>query len=257
MSMRSLIVISVLSLAGVACGAPDAGGVESSEGAIVQEPPAVTPPPAAASMAKEIHWFRNSAEYRAMTRQVYAIAGRTLDASASGRKGSWGVVLDVDETVLDNSQYQKENQGKPFSADAWTAWVNRKEAPAVPGASRFTKHVRDLGGKVVLVTNRMDGTECPATKVNLEAQSIVYDAILCKKDTSDKNARFKAVASGSAAPGLPALEIVAFLGDNIQDFPDESQELASKEDSAFSEFGSTFFVLPNPMYGSWEKNPQN
>jgi 5'-nucleotidase (lipoprotein e(P4) family) len=256
MSVRFSALVTVLSLAAAACGAPDGPGADTSEAAIVQ--PAATPAVAPGPMSKEIHWFRNSAEYRAMTRQVYAIAGRTLDANAAARKGTaWGVVLDIDETVLDNSTYQKEHQGQPYSAEAWTQWVNRKEAKAVPGARAFTKHVHELGGRVVLVSNRMDGTECPATEVNLAAENITYDAIFCKKDSSDKNARFKAVASGTAAAGLPALEIVAFVGDNIQDFPDQTQELAGKDDAAFAEFGTKLFVLPNPMYGSWEKNAQN
>ena len=255
MSMRSFVLISLVCVVGSACATPDADpSAPSSENAVVLAPPTVTPP-AAPPMAKEIHWFRNSAEYRAMTRQVYGIAGRTLDAAE--HKGSWAVVLDIDETLLDNSQYQKENQGQPFSQDLWTAWVNRKEAKAVPGASRFTNHVHELGGKVVLVTNRMDATECPATEVNLHALNIAYDAMLCRKETGDKNLRFQAVASGTAVAGLPALEIVAFVGDSIGDFPAQTQELASKDDAAFAEFGTKFFVLPNPMYGSWEKNPQN
>jgi len=26
-------------------------------------------------------------------------------------------------------------------------------------------------------------------------------------------------------------------------------------DQAFAEFGTMFIILPNPMYGSWTKNP--
>jgi 5'-nucleotidase (lipoprotein e(P4) family) len=255
--VRSFVALTVLSLAAVACGSADGGGPESSESSVIQNPTPTTPPAAAPAMSKEIHWFRNSAEYKAITRQTYALAAKAVDAKAGGIAGAWGVVLDVDETVLDNSTYQKENQGKPFSQDAWTAWVQRKEAKPVPGVVGFTNHVRALGGKVVLVTNRLDGAECPATEDNLKTVGVPYDAILCKKDTSDKNPRFKAVASGAAAPGLPAIEIVAFVGDNIQDFPDETQDLAGKDDSAFADFGSRFFTLPNPMYGSWEKNAPN
>lgn len=234
-----------------ACGAPDGGGADSSEAAIVQQPRPATPV-VAAPMSKEIHWLRNSAEYRALTRQVYAAAGQAVDTSALRRKsGSWAVVSTSTRTVLDNSPYQKENQGQPFSAAAWTSWVLRKEAKAVPGVTHFTRHVHELGGQVVLV-NRMDATKCPATEENLGAIGITYDAILCKKDTSDKNVCFKSVAAGTAMPGLPALEIV---GDNIQDFPHQSQELASKDDAAPRT--PTSAVLPNPMYGAWEKNPQN
>ncbi len=44
---------------------------------------------------------------------------------------------------------------------------------------------------------------------------------------------------------------MAFLGDNIFDFPGMSQ--ASKDEASLSAFGERFFLLPNPMYGSWER----
>ena len=51
---------------------------------------------------------------------------------------------------------------------------------------------------------------------------------------------------------LPPIVVVAFIGDNIQDFPKLSQAIKGSGDAAFTEFGSRFFVIPNPMYGSWE-----
>jgi predicted secreted acid phosphatase len=71
---------------------------------------------------------------------------------------------------------------------------------------------------------------------------------------SDKNPRFEAVERGTTAAGLPPLEIVAFVGDNVRDFPGQSQAIRKQGDEAFAAFGARFFVLPNPMYGSWEGN---
>jgi predicted secreted acid phosphatase len=45
-----------------------------------------------------------------------------------------------------------------------------------------------------------------------------------------------------------------WVGDNIQDFPRLRQDVRTQGDSVFAEFGDRFFVLPNPMYGSWERN---
>jgi predicted secreted acid phosphatase len=80
--------------------------------------------------------------------------------------------------------------------------------------------------------------------------------MLCKPDggPSDKGPRFEAVARGTTPLGLPPLEVVAFLGDNIRDFPGQSQAIRKENDEAFASFGARFFVLPNPMYGSWEAN---
>ena len=99
-------------------------------------------------------------------------------------------------------------------------------------------------------------TECPDTEAVFVAYGLAYDTMLCKPDggPSDKNPRFEAVARGTTPDGLPPLEVVAFVGDNIQDFPKLNQSLRNEADSAFSAFGARYFVLPNPMYGSWERN---
>jgi 5'-nucleotidase (lipoprotein e(P4) family) len=205
-----------------------------------------------------IRWVRDSAEHRALYLQVYRAATAYVEHEAANRAaGTWAVVLDADETVLDNSLYQLEQAraGRPFDPVSWTAWCARREAVPLPGASAFLSRVQALGGKVVIVTNRT-AAECPDTEAVFQSQGLVRDAMLCRQDGSsgDKNPRFAAVARGTAAAGLPPLEVVAFLGDNIQDFPEKSQALRNQGDEAFAEFGARFFVLPNPMYGSWEKN---
>jgi predicted secreted acid phosphatase len=115
--------------------------------------------------------------------------------------------------------------------------------------------VRALGGKIAIVTNRAV-TECPDTEAVFRAHGLAYDLMLCKPDAGpgDKNPRFEAVARGTTPAELPPLEVVAFFGDNIQDFPGQGQALRTEPDEAFADFGARFFVLPNPMYGSWEKN---
>ena len=100
----------------------------------------------------------------------------------------------------------------------------------------------------------MAATECSQTEANLMAINVPYDAILCRTDVSDKNPRFTAVKNGTAPSTLPALNIVMFVGDNIQDFPLLTQDIRKQPASAFAKFGEDFFLLPNSMYGSWEKN---
>lgn len=58
------------------------------------------------------------------------------------------------------------------------------------------------------------------------------------------------------ADGAQGIEVTVlmFVGDNIQDFPLLAQDVRKQVDEAFAKFGDSFFVLPNPMYGSWEKN---
>lgn len=209
------------------------------------------------SPPNDVKWSRVSAERRAIYLGTYRSAARQLNDLAKGRAvGTWGVILDADETVIDNSEYEvgRIPFGGSFDAKAWTAWVMAARAPALPGAVAFTTSVQQLGGKVVIITNR-DDAECPITRDNLRRSGIVVDLVLCKTTTDDKNPRFDAVQNGSAAPDFPAIAVLEWVGDNIQDFPRLTQSIRDEPDGAFSRFGESFFALPNPMYGSWQSNP--
>jgi 5'-nucleotidase (lipoprotein e(P4) family) len=238
-------VLAILVLASCAPGATTA--------------PATPPGVAAEALAQplSVHWFRSSAEVRAVYLQTYRAAGERMAELARGRAaGTWAVILDADETVLDNSLYQKERaaQGLGFTTESWDAWVRRVEADALPGAAAFIAMAKRMGGHVVLVTNR-DAHICDPTRENLRRLGIDVDAVLCREaGLSDKNPRFLSVAEGTVPP-LPPLEVLLWVGDNIQDFPALSQDVRDRGAAAFAEFGQRFFMLPNPMYGSWERNP--
>ena len=127
-----------------------------------------------------------------------------------------------------------------------------RAATSVAGAPEFTARVHALGGRVVIVTNRTVAA-CDATRENLRTARIVTDLVLCQAPgESDKNPRFQRVQSGTAAPGVPALTVVEWVGDNILDFPAQSQDVRS-DSTALGAFGKKFFILPNPMYGSSEQ----
>lgn len=255
----------------VACAALAASfGCRTADG---PRPPAVPAPPAApvataapshASappvMPDSVHWVRNSAEFRAASHQAFRWATVLVERAAAGRApGTWAVSLDGDETVLDNSQYQKERSaiGQGFSDESWREWVSRKSAPALPGSSAFLRRVHELGGRIAIVTNRA-ATECADTEANFRARELPFDLMLCRpaEGPSHKEPRYDAIAAGTARAGVPPMEIVLWVGDNIQDFPLQRQDLRQKPDAAFADYGSRFVIIPNPMYGSWEKNPR-
>jgi 5'-nucleotidase (lipoprotein e(P4) family) len=214
-----------------------------------------TPPGATGTALPEaIRWVQRSAEYQAGIIQTYKAATARVEQQApTHAAGSWAVVLDADETVISNLQYQIERVGLGYSPETWAAWVRRREATPLPAAARFLSRVRELNGRIAIVTNRLE-SECADTAALFRGNALVFDAMLCRPDggPSDKNPRFEAVAAGKSAAGSTPLEIVAFIGDNILDFPKASQALRQQGESAFSEFGSRYFVLPNPMYGSWQ-----
>ena len=192
-----------------------------------------------------------------MSLQTYRLAAAALERRSAGlAAGTWGVILDADETVIDNSPYQQElaRRRATFDAATWNEWVMRGAAAALPGAAEFTRRVRERGGRVVIVTNR-EQAQCDATRANLDRVGIAPDAVLCKTESNSfKDARFDAVAKGTPPSTLPPLRVVMWVGDNIQDFPRLRQDLRTQSDSAYAEFGDRFIVLPNPMYGSWERN---
>ncbi len=211
-------------------------------------------------MSNAVHWVRNSAEYRALALQAYANAAQDLaETQAAQQSGQpWAVVMDADETIISNAQYQREREaaGLGYSPESWTAWTQRREATAMPGASAFMDRVHELGGLVAVVTNRTLA-ECDDSRANFQAVGLTPDVVLCKNDTSQKEARFTSIEDGSAVPELGPITIAMFVGDNIEDFPDLEQALRLEDDDAFASFGSRYVVIPNPMYGSFEKNPRD
>ncbi len=199
-----------------------------------------------------LKWVRDSAEYHGLTTQTYRAAlGAVRRQSKKLKKGQWAVILDVDETVLDNSTYQLERHayGLPYDSPSWHAWCRREAAAAIPGAKDFVDGVRSLGGTVVYLTNRKDVVAAP-TQANLVAEGLWTDGdLLCPRtETSDKAPRRAAVRAGTGGctTGKP-LAVVAYLGDSWEDLPRDGEDGGARMD----ELGKRFFVLPNPLYGHW------
>ena len=220
------------------------------------------PPPEAPSAEnapdrhREVHWVRTAAEYRALTLQTYRMAWEAVSRYGNYREpGTWAVIMDADETVLDNSEFERRiaEAGLDFEEWMWDDWVMEEDAGLIPGAAEFIENVRELGGRIAVVTNR-DQRLCPATERNLRALGVVPAVVLCETETGEKEPRFERVQNGTASDTLPPLEVVAWIGDNIGDFPGLDQAIRTGPADAYALFGVRYFVLPNPMYGSWMSN---
>src|SRR6185295_1193370 len=92
-------------------------------------------------------WTQSSAEYRALALQAFNLARLRVDQDLAQHRSRRrvklpAIIVDADETVLDNSRFQAElilrNVG--YTSEAWTAWVDRAEAGAVPGALEFLNY---------------------------------------------------------------------------------------------------------------------
>lgn len=208
---------------------------------------ACTPDPVSDKLPNDIRWVRESGEYQALCEQVYNIALLQVKALARQMPQEWAVVMDLDETVLDNSQYQVEltESGSKFSQDSWSEFVNREISKLVPGAKMFLDSLHTLPNiRLVYISNRMS-VNTPATRANLEKLGVWQDGdiLLLRADKEDrKPIRRQEVFSGTGRmTDVGPLPVLAYFGDALGDFPDDDS----------TPWGFQKFVLPNPMYGKW------
>lgn len=218
-------------------------------------------------------WVQNSAEYKLLARQTYGLALTQLSVGVQDRKWSAdevqvadggfedktpAVILDCDETVLDNSFYNARNvvTGKQYDRDAWNDWCVEGRAEAVPGALEFIKAAEGLGVKIFYITNRQDVVKDVTIK-NLNKLGFKCDEhnVFTKNEAEgrghDKVSRRAMVAKDH--------RIVLLIGDNMGDLcsgmsvPNTKRrnEVALEKSEML---GSRWIMIPNPVYGSWQRS---
>lgn len=200
-------------------------------------------------------WFARSAEAKVLFEQAYDHAGIKLRNNLSSADGLPAVILDLDETVLDNSPYEVERieDGIPYTSETWREWTSRGEAPILPGAKEFLNLADSLGVEIFYISNRkrieMKGTL--QNLIDLDVPNADTSHIFLRTSTSDKTERRARVLNDH--------DVLVYLGDNLTDF---SQSLADRELSDLgmeavnameAEIKERFIIFPNPMYGEWEK----
>jgi 5'-nucleotidase (lipoprotein e(P4) family) len=205
-----------------------------------------------------ILWMQASGERAALSYQAFALARMVLDRDLRTARGRMrrALIVDIDETIMDNSRYQawliKHRQN--FSDQTWLDWVNRSEATAIPGALDFLNYANTRGVRVFYITNRKLA-EKAGTAVNLRKlgfPNVNDETLLVRTDpkSSSKEPRRQSVSS--------KYRVVLLMGDNLNDFSDvfENAKTVSARMSVTEQnqtkFGARFIVLPNPMYGDWE-----
>lgn len=197
---------------------------------------------------------QESAEYKALCLQAYNVAeARLPELSAKSERPA--VVLDLDETVLDNSPYSAWQvlNGEPYSPETWDRWVERASAKEVPGAGNFLRFADSLGLRIFYISNR-DTSQLDPTIVNmgkLGLPQLSPENFMLKTETSDKTERRNAVRE-------LGYDIVMLIGDNLGDHSgryDKPATSAERTESALEDadkFGAEYIVLPNAIYGTWE-----
>jgi len=202
-------------------------------------------------------YHQSSAETQYLYLELYDYAKIKLDKNIADSKypeKKKAVILDIDETVLDNSKYQAwlAYNGLLYTPETWKKWTSEASASALPGAIEFVKYAKMRGVEVFYITNREDD-ELDATIDNLEYLEFPNadsNHIFTMNITSDKTERRKLVSM--------KYEVVLLVGDVLTDY---SEVFANRDnllgfeliDKELKPLLKYFVLLPNPMYGEWEK----
>lgn len=199
-------------------------------------------------------WYQKAAETKALYLQGYNVAtDRLKEILKTPSDKPYSIVLDLDETVLDNSPYQVQNvkDGTAFNPKDWDVWVKKAAAKAVPGAKDFLQFADQNGVQIYYISDRTT-SQVDDTIKNLEKEGIPVqgrDHLMFLEDgVKSKEGRRQAVQEKT--------NLVLLFGDNLVDFADFSKTSEADRDKKLNElqkeFGEKFIIFPNPMYGSWE-----
>ncbi len=274
--MRLLVLAVCTTLALSACKrveAPAAAATTAPAQPVQAAAPANTNPPH--DNLNAVAWVQTSVEYKALSKQTYRAAADHLDQAlkekhwdalvpeergnaATGLKPA--VVMDVDETVLDNSPYQARliRDGADYDEVTWAQWVAEKKAKPVPGVVDFAKAANARGVTILYISNRAEHLK-EATLANLKAVGlpVADDSVFlglgtfvkdCEQNGSEKNCRRKLAGR--------KYRVLMQFGDQIGDFVQVVSNTRADRDRLYGEyrdwFGERWWMLPNPTYGSWE-----
>ncbi|HHG84246.1 MAG TPA: 5'-nucleotidase, lipoprotein e(P4) family [Bacteroidetes bacterium] len=199
-------------------------------------------------------FIQNASEYRALCYQTWNTAISALDEIVRSSRFTKppAIVLDIDETVLDNSPYTgyQIKYGQPFSPITWKEWTDLAQADTIPGVGSFLQAVAKLHVEVFYVSNRK-ANETAATIKNLQHFNLPNadtNHVFLRTDISSKEPRRQRVRETNA--------IVMLFGDNLNDIATDFENKSTTDrnaqtDALSAHFGRNYFVLPNPIYGSW------
>jgi len=209
-------------------------------------------------------YTQKSAEYRALAYQAFNTARVRLDADLDKkyvkklpkavRKMPRAIVVDIDETVLDNSPSNAKQiaTNTPYNTKDWYAWGEMRKAKAVPGSVDFLNYAMSKGVTIFYISNR-DEIQRQATIDNLKSagfNDVVSERVMLRKNGESPKAPRRNIVSAT-------YRIVLLIGDNLDDFSEvfEKKPIAERyaeADLARDMWGKSFIVLPNAMYGTWE-----
>lgn len=211
-------------------------------------------------------WYQRAAECQALCYQACNIARARLDRHLATRfpgaaNRPSAIIVDIDETVLDNSPYQAglAQRGEIYSESTFDHWVQAGRAEALPGLAKLLNYAKSNNVEVFYISNRKQTTAFTqqwVTITNLFRQGLPWvdeKHVLLQTNSSSKDDRRGPLLTNGV------YDIVFLMGDNLADFHHDfegrntnhiTRAQSAARDQAL--FGDKYIVLPNPMYGDWE-----
>ncbi len=254
---------------------PDAPADVSADAPASQsDAPVAETPPADDSLNATV-WFQTSVERDLVFREIYRAAGEHLDAALADT--SWdalpgqdrsndphmlppAIIVDVDETVLDNSPNQVRliRSGGEYNDTDWEMWVEQRAAKPLPGALDFLRTAAAKGVTVFYISNRVASLH-DATVDNLrqagfpiasgeQFMGLGTEVEGCKQISSSKSCRRQFVGR--------KYRVLMQFGDQLGDFVQPAANTRAGRPEAVAPYadwvGQRWWILPNPVYGHWE-----
>ena len=242
--------------------------------ALLSAAPAGAQDPPANDLLNAVLWMQRSVEYKASALSAFALARLRLDqaladpnwtAAPKEQTGNYqslppAVILDIDETIVDNSGYQAWMALKDttFDPKTWNAYVNTVSSLAIPGAVEFAKYAERKGVKVFYISNRTVEEE-EATRKNMANLGFPLDDKIDTVLTTRERPDWTSAKGTRRAHVAKSYRVLLNLGDNFGDFVDEYRGTEAERLKVFEDhkdrWGREWIMLANPAYGSFESAP--
>lgn len=219
-------------------------------------------------------WTQRSVEYKANALTVFALARIRLDealadkgwtAAPAEQTGNYqalppAVVLDIDETLLDNSKYQvwmmKNNQ--TFSTKTWNEFCAAQISTVIPGSLEFVKDANSKGVKIFYITNRAAETE-KDTRENMRKIGFPMGGNVDTFLMQNEKPEWTGAKSTRRAVVTKDYRVLLNIGDNFGDFDDRYRASEADRRKAYEAgmpyWGKQWLMIANPTYGSFDTAP--
>ncbi|AFI05135.1 hypothetical protein HCD_00515 [Helicobacter cetorum MIT 99-5656] len=210
-------------------------------------------------LVRSTKYHQQSAEIKALRLQTYKMAKMALDNNLKFVKNKKpAIILDLDETVLDTSDYAGylAKNCLEYTEKTWDDYEKQGTSKLVAGALEFLEYAHYKGVMIFYISNRTHKNKAFVLKMlkSLKLPQVSEKSVLLKEKDKPKAIRRAMVAKD--------YEIILQVGDTLHDFDvifaqdkKNTKEQQNKVLKNAQKFGTEWIILPNSLYGTWEDEP--